>query len=58
MTGFNSIYTNAIIINGPGTTEMGVLDMEKFFVSKIPNIYVVGDGTRSILDIKWSRRIR
>lgn len=51
MTGFNSIYTNAIIINGPATTQMGILDMERLLASKIPNVYVIGDGTRSILDI-------
>ncbi len=45
MTGFNSIYTNAIIINGPDTDKK----VQAFIEKRIASTVVIGDGKKDIL---------
>jgi hypothetical protein len=51
MTGFNSIYTNAIIINGPDTdTDTDTDSIQKFIENRIPNVISIGDGKSDIMN--------
>ena len=48
MSNFNSIYSNAIIINGPD--QYDVQENHDMFSSRINNVISIGDGKKGIMD--------